>query len=107
DTNQKNVMVHRGLWLGIGITKHANGSDYWVVLRKTYSTQPDSLFAYRLGADGLDTVPVVSSLDNSIYSSSEGLVRFNTRGDKVAYGGGLHLRLARFDRQTGLFYDPV
>ena len=96
---------------------HANGEDYWVL------TQPfgtDEIAAYRLSADGVDSVPVIAhvgqpleqTVDGISYGLRDGAMVASYPGDRLAlcafpssyFGYGLDpciIEVLRFDAATG------
>jgi hypothetical protein len=104
----------------LAATRHANGCDYWVV---SHERSNANFLAYKVTANGIDTVPVVSTVgtDYSIpqqlwNNSGGGVIRFSPNGTiaaAIVYWSWLvtgipeDLELFQFDNSTGVFYNCV
>lgn len=86
--------------------KHGNGTDYWVV---AHDWGNDSFVSFRISAQGLDTIPVVSHA-GSVYSGDltsrnpVGYMKLSPDGSKLAaaiLGAGL-IEWFDFDNNTGI-----
>lgn len=99
------VVINDSLNVGkITAVRHANGRDWWV-----FCHEPDNDVFHRLlvtpegiTVDGTQNIGVVRQPD-------AGQVCFSPDGTRFAYYWGYlsDLDIFRFDRCTGLFYDPV
>lgn len=102
---QKNTKLLDTITEKIAVTRHANGTDYWIMTHKFNS---DKFFAMRLTANGVvDTV--VTSI-GSIHASTfntwvQGQMKFSPNGQKLAVGGAGGLKLLElfdFNKSTGV-----
>jgi hypothetical protein len=85
----------------ITATPHANGIDYWLVLRKSNSNK---YHAYLVTENGIVTNPVVSTIGigtSTFYSEAEGNMRFNHAGNMFANLGTTYVEIMDFDNQSG------
>lgn len=93
---------------GIAATTHANGKDIWIVTKNANNTD---FYSYLLTEDGLDTVPVVSSVGAGPGWGSYGALAFSYDGTKFSCVGSTKLALENiglfdFDKSTGEIYNP-
>jgi hypothetical protein len=90
-------------------TRHANGTDYWVVVHQEFS---DRFLSYRVNSSGMDPNPVISQAGSSDtlvgLQANSGQMTFSLQGDKVALNmfSGIAffpqlLEIFNFDRSTG------
>lgn len=94
----------------IGVTRHTNGEDYWIVFHERGS---DEFHCFQLGAAGVDPVPVVSHAGTSIQIGAGapdryGRLQFNTQGDLLVHTSSGHylpdsaiVELFHFDQDNG------
>lgn len=83
-TSQKNVLTYTPTIESIGVTKHANGIDYWIV---THGVENNNFNAHLLTSSGLNTTPIVSALGPVIVSVSfteAGTIKISPSGKKLA-----------------------
>ena len=87
-TSVKNVLLEPSVCEKIVAIEHENSQDIWVVTHRWNSNQ---FLAYQLSNQGIDTVPVVSSIGvihqgggTTGYSNSAGYLKANLSGDKIA-----------------------
>lgn len=102
----------------LAATRHANGCDYWVV---THERSSDKFLAFKVTADGVDSVPVVSAVGQNYgitqqFHINNGGYRiiFSPNGDKAAIvihwffvntGIPEQVQLTDFNRQNGVFFN--
>ena len=94
-------------------TPHANGTDYWVVVRKRFS---DQFLSYQVTASGVDPAPIISQAGSAdtimpggtVFEASAGQLTFSLQGDRMALGLAAALpiepatlELFNFDRNSG------
>lgn len=88
----------------ITAVRHANGRDWWVFCHKINTNTYYRLLVTPAGVtvDGTQSIGAVRPADN-------GQACFSPDGSRFAYywGEDADLDIFRFDRCTGLFYDPV
>ena len=97
----KNLLMADSTEEKITSTPHANGIDYWVMVRQT-----DSNFyhAYLVTEHGVSTNPVTTSIGASYsnYGNQNGNLRFNHSGDMFAHLNASGLEIFDFDNNTGV-----
>lgn len=102
-TAQKNVLVYTPTIESIGVTKHANGIDYWIV---THGVENNNFNAHLLTALGLNTTPIVSVLGPVIVSASfteAGTIKISPSGTKLAIANvSDFVQLYDFNTTTGV-----
>ena len=93
--------------------RHANGLDYWIVVRELNSSR---FLSFLLDEGGVNPVPVISNVGQEIILNSAndatGSMKANQRGDKIAmavqgpaFGG--YLEFFEFDNSTGMLSNPI
>jgi len=110
---QKNLIALQDtLGWGIGVCKHANARDWWIV-----AVDDSMKYIYKILFTplGIDTISVQQLPNMSPYSVFAGQPTFSPDGLKFAFtstyeisvGNWYHdLRVFSFDRCTGLLFDP-
>jgi len=114
----KNNLLYAPVTEQLAATRHANGCDYWVA---THERSSDKFLAFRVTADGVDSVPVVSAagqdygVTQQIHVNNGGIsLRFAPNGNKAvvyvswghpSWGIPHQLQLTYFNKITGYFYD--
>ena len=102
-TSEKNVLVHTPALEGLGVTKHANGIDFLIVI---HSLNNNEFRTYTLTAAGLNTTPAISNVGQVV--SGTGFVAASTI--KIAPSGSKlvltsvsdFVQLFDFNNNTGL-----
>ncbi|MFY8160147.1 MAG: hypothetical protein ACOVNU_02365, partial [Candidatus Kapaibacteriota bacterium] len=106
-TPDKNILVLTPTLENLGITKHANGLDFWIV---THGVHNDSFYAYRLTSTGLNLTPVITNIGDVISSSGffeAGTIKFAPSGTKAAFTSVMGLlQLFDFNKNSGVFSNP-
>ncbi len=94
----------------ITATRHANGRDWWIVLRKYGTNEYYSMLA---GATGI-VIKDIQQVGDSIPSNAIGQAVFSPDGTKYArmaiagaVGSDIHVNIYDFDRCTGELSEPV
>ncbi len=100
----KNVLVYSSAREKLTSLKHANGTDYWVLIND-YNN--DQLRAYRLDSNGLDTSAVVSNagpIRYGTFSYSLGYLKANRQNNRLAIGTWTlgNFIVLDFDNSTGI-----
>ena len=102
----KNVYLIDSTDEKVTATPHANGVDYWLMVRRTGQGQ---FCAFLVTEDGVAKTPVVSEIGNigSVSGEFEGALRFNHAGDKLAHHfghpfNGSTIEYYDFDNATGV-----
>jgi len=90
--------------------KHANGTDYWIVVHDGTASSTNTLFrAYLLTASGVSTTPVTSTVGTGASTQSIGYLKFSPDGLKLAsaFYGGAGVELYDFNRSTGQISNAI
>lgn len=84
-------------------TKHANGTDYWLIVHEgNYINQvSDEFFMIQISSSGLST-PISQHIGNEISVSMQSTMEVSSQGDKVAY----NWEVFDFDNATGILSNP-
>lgn len=102
-TTQKNILVYTPTIESIGITKHANNIDYWIV---THGINNNNFNVHLLTSSGLNTTPIVTSLGPVISSagfSEAGTIKIAPSGTKLAIANvSDFVQLYDFNNSTGV-----
>lgn len=102
---EKNIQVDSlAAWDILTSIKHANGRDWWLIMKINGSNYDDSLVEYLITPTGL--FKNVQSI-GAIVEGNSGNIVFSKDGDKLlftTYGGVI--QFFDFDRCTGLFSNP-
>ncbi|WP_026726155.1 T9SS type B sorting domain-containing protein [Flavobacterium sasangense] len=108
-TSDKNVLIYTPTCEKLGIVKHANNTDFWVV---THGWNNNNFYTYLLNSSGLSTTPVTSSIGYIVQSivfsdpsgPSRGYLRISPNGSKIACcnANGGFTQLFDFNNNTGL-----
>src|ERR1043165_572021 len=67
-TGVKNIPLMDPTCEKIAVAKHANGHDYWVV---THQWMSDAFYTYKVTSAGLDTIPMITHLGDSLVSDGD------------------------------------
>jgi gliding motility-associated-like protein len=97
----KNIHVVDSTEEKIAATPHANGVDYWLMVKRSLT---DKYYCYLITELGPINPPVISSgaIASAGYSHCEGNLRFNHTGNMLAHLSGLGLEILDFDNSTGI-----
>ena len=84
--------------------KHANGTDWWIVLPRQDSVESDRYWTLRFTSEGVDSMFLQQSgIPTDIYGVSSGQAVFSPDGTRYArYNFKEQVMLFDFDRGTGL-----
>jgi hypothetical protein len=104
---QKNVSLIPHVTEKITAARHANGTDYWIVVHGI----DNDFYSFRLTGDGVSVAPVISRT-GSFHANRDGAVgymKMSPSGDRlaVAVSNRLILELFDFDNESGMVSDPV
>ncbi|MCS6903823.1 MAG: S8 family serine peptidase [Bacteroidia bacterium] len=103
DVTAKNIPLHSPVQEKISAVKHANGCDYWVVVR---DASGNKFRSYLVSSAGVSTNPVISSVDHNFpplpYNNTltQGQMKFSPDGKRLAianFGAG---RIVVYDFNT-------
>lgn len=108
-TTEKNILVYTPTTESLGITKHANGIDFWVV---THEWNNNNFKVYLLTASGLSSVPVTTSIGLPISGGSgfaaAGSIKLSPSGSKLAITSVSDFaQLYNFDANTGVLSNVI
>lgn len=101
-TANKNIQILPETTEQLAITKHANGTDFWVI---AHSYPGNSVNAILVNAVGVNTTPVVSNvgMNLTILDDLVGSVKVSPNGDKLAFcHHKTGAQLMDFDNVTGV-----
>lgn len=109
-TSDKNVLVYTPTIENLGITKHGNGQDYWII---THGWNSNSFIAYQLTATGLNLTPVITNIGQVITGSptdfvAAGTIKISPSGSKLAFTSVSDIaQLFNFNNITGLLSNEI
>ena len=90
----------------ITAVKHQNGTDYWVITRKSFS---NAFHSYLITCAGLDTMPIISNVGIPGNGIIHGYLKGSHDGTRIASTCAYlkSVELLDFDNQTGLLNNPI
>ncbi|GEM_PF-2332555 len=94
----KNIVLIDSTAEMIVATEHANGIDYWVMIRECASNE---FHAFLVTQTGVNPVPVTTAIGPLLGGSCEGQLRFNHKGDMLACTYSSDIELYDLDNTTG------
>ncbi|WNJ18161.1 M43 family zinc metalloprotease [Pontibacter sp. G13] len=116
DVVQKNKLLYTWATEKMCAVRHANGCDVWVL---THEFESKDFYAYRVTPQGVDTVPVISSVGTTHIGgfaspnqpkvvNGQGQMKFSADGSKVALviQDTSIVEILDFDKSTGLVFNP-
>lgn len=107
-TNEKNVLVYTPTIENLGVTKHANGIDYWII---THGWDGNSFIVYLLTSSGLSDTPVVTDIGIPITGTgfvAAGTIKVSPSGSKLAITSVSDFaQLFDFDNSTGVLSNEI
>ncbi len=102
-TSEKNILVYTPTIENLGVTKHANGTDIWIV---THGWDSTNFNTYLLTDVGLSATPVVSSIGLPVTGNgftAAGTIKLSPSGSKLAITSvSDFLQLFDFNISTGV-----
>lgn len=106
-SGSKNILLHNTASEKLTSTKHANGTDYWIV---TAMNNTNSYYAYLLTQNGI-TDTVVSSIGALCGGANAyGQMKISPNGSKMAIADGQGTNKAilfDFNNNTGVISNPI
>ncbi|WP_395057905.1 T9SS type B sorting domain-containing protein [Flavobacterium sp.] len=106
-TSNKNVLVYTPTIENLAITKHANGTDYWII---THGWNNNSFHAYLLTASGLSAVPITTNIGNVVAGIgfvAAGITKISPSGSKLAFSSvSDFVQLFDFNNSNGIISNP-
>ena len=114
-TEKKNILLLDTVAEKLSAVRHANGTDYWVIVHKYFS---DAFYAYHLTSSGIEesVISKVGSLHPHPlafqgFNGAVGQLKFSPEGKMLAIvtaGGGYNIaELFNFDNATGLVSNCI
>lgn len=107
-TSEKNVLVYTPTIENLGITKHANGVDYWII---THGWDGNSFITYLLTSLGLSDTPVVTNIGLPVTGTgfkAAGTIKVSPSGTKLAFTSVSDFaQLFDFDNSTGVLSNEI
>jgi gliding motility-associated-like protein len=109
----KNILIYEPSCEKMGIIKHANNIDYWVVTHDRYNNH---FFSHLLTTNGISSNPIISIAGDAVLddpltanSSTQGYMKISNDGTKLAYVslGNQKLQLFDFSIQTRVISSPL
>ena len=100
-----NSLLHAPIGEKVCATRHANGTDYWIVAHE-FAT--DAFYSFQFSSAGMNLVPVISNV-GIIHNGYHGYLKFTPDGTKIglAVGETNNIELFDFDRATGVVSNPI
>ncbi|MFC4739223.1 T9SS type B sorting domain-containing protein [Flavobacterium ponti] len=102
-TSDKNILIYTPTIENIGITKHANGIDFWIV---THGWNSNNFNTYLLTSAGLSNSPVITPIGFTISGNgfqAAGHIRLSPSGSKLAITSTADfVQLFDFNTNTGV-----
>ena len=86
-TTNKNILIYSPTCEKIAVVKHANDTDYWIVI---HGWNNNNFITYLLTSTGLNGTPVISSIGHTALQSgsnitdSQGAMKIASNGSKLA-----------------------
>lgn len=109
-TSDKNILVYTPTIENLGITKHGNGQDYWII---THGWNSNSFIAYQLTATGLNLTPVITNIGAIITGGptdfvAAGTIKISPSGSKLAFTSVSDIaQLFNFNNITGVLSNEI
>jgi gliding motility-associated-like protein len=102
-TSSKNVLIYTPSTESIGIIKHSNNIDYWIV---THGVDSNNFYSHLLTSTGLSSTPIINSIGEVItivgYSEA-GTIKFSPSGSKMAIASSSNfVQLYDLNTTTGI-----
>ncbi len=102
DVNEKNVLLSRNTRENVAAVGHGDGTSYWVL---AHMADSDSMKAYQVDQNGVNTTPVVSLTGDTLRMFVGGL-KSNRDGNLIVacdqfHSGDESVSLMRFNNWTG------
>ncbi len=107
-TVDKNILVYTPTTESLGVTKHANGIDFWIV---THEWNTNNFNAHLLTAAGLNSTPIITSIGLPITGSgfqAAGTIKISPSGSKLAITSTSDFaQLYDFNTNTGVLSNVL
>lgn len=106
--DEKNILIYTPTIENLGITKHANGIDYWII---THGWDGNNFITYLLTSSGLSNAPVITNIGLPVTGSgfkAAGTIKVSPSGSKVAFTSVSDFaQLFDFDNSTGTLSNEI
>lgn len=106
--SQKNISVITPTLEHLGVTKHANKTDYWIV---THGVNSNTFYCYLLTENGLSATPIINNIGTTIIPGGfpeAGTIKIAPNGDKLAFTSSFDVaQLFDFNNETGVISNPI
>ena len=107
-TVEKNILIHTPSLESLGVTKHFNGTDFWIV---THGWENNSFYAYQLSSAGLSGSPVTTNIGkviDGIGFQAAANIKISPSGSKLAFTSVADIaQLFDFNTATGVLSNPI
>jgi len=107
-SDEKNILVYTPTIENLGITKHANGIDYWII---THGWDGNSFITYLLTSSGLNDTPVITNIGLPVTGTgfkAAGTIKVSPSGTKLAFTSVSDFaQLFDFDNSTGVLSNEI
>lgn len=107
-TSEKNILIRAPSIESLGVTKHANGTDFWIV---THGWESNTFYAYQLSSVGLSSTPVTTNIGKVIGGigfQAAAFIKISPSGLKLAFTSVADVaQLFDFNTNTGVLSNPV
>lgn len=107
-TLDKNILIRTPVIESLGVTKHANGTDFWIL---THGWENNTFYAYQLSSSGVSTVPVTTNIGAVIQGvgfQAASFIKISPSGSKLAFTSVADVaQLFDFNISTGVLSNPI
>lgn len=107
-TIDKNILIYTPTTESLGVTKHANGTDFWIV---THEWDTNNFNAHLLTATGLNSTPIITSIGlpiTGIGFQAAGTIKISPSGSKLAITSTSDFaQLYNFNTNTGVLSNTI
>ena len=90
----------------MAVTKHANGTDYWLIVHEGEacggSCPHNEFFVYHISSTGIVGLPS-QEIGNGEGSGNQGTLKISVQGDRIAFSYDVF----DFDNSTGIISNPI
>ncbi|MGO2357044.1 MAG: T9SS type B sorting domain-containing protein [Mesonia sp.] len=103
----KNILLHSPVDEKLTAVKNTSSDGYWVVV---HAVQTQDFYSYAVLSTGVDTVPVISTIENpdieGLSPAVGGAMKISPNGEKIAICNIQH-QLYDFNASTGKITNPI
>lgn len=107
-TIDKNILIYTPTTESLGVTKHANGTDFWII---THEWDTSNFNAHLLTSAGLSSTPVITSIGLPITGNgfqAAGTIKISPSGSKLAITSTSDFaQLYDFNTNSGVLSNAV